>query len=161
MCVCECESGSVSWLLSMLTVQPKVNGVLATIISALLCRLLAQPVPLPRTTLLILQAPESDGFTLQTTLNSLPPGPRATLNVGLTHAIVACPPPKVRGRQFPWKPPVEVFFFFFSSRLSWGLCLVSISCHWKTGRESVCLCVCVSVCFYAFTWVYIWCVWVW
>lgn len=48
---------------------------------------------------------ESDGFRLKTTLIS-------SLNACVTHPLVACPPPKVKRGQFPWKPPMEGRVFF-------------------------------------------------
>lgn len=145
----------------MLTVQPKVKGVQA---SNYLCSASAvcsnslhhtHTPPLPQMTLFFLDVKQSHKFILQTTLNSLLPCPRATLNAGLTHPLVACPPPKVKGRQFPWKPPVEVFFSP-SPELRALSCLyfLLLKCS-KKERECLCVlcshmnlylqCVCVCV----------------
>lgn len=80
-------------------------------------------------------AEEPDVLVFHTTLNnSLPPCLWATLNVGLTHLLVACPPPKLNGRQFPWKPPVKVP----PPSLSWRQHLVSVSCRW-TQKQGGCV----------------------
>lgn len=94
-------------------------------------------------TLLILEVKKPDGFILQTTLNSLPPCPRATLNVSLSHPLVAFPPPELKGRQFPWKPPVEVFLFFPPSPE-----LRALSCLYFLPRQyrERGVCVCVFMC---------------
>lgn len=95
--------------------------------------------PLPHTTLLILAAQQPN--LLYTTLNNpLPPCPWATLNVGLTYALAACPPPKLNGRQFPWKPAVKVFFPLplplLELRAASCLCFLPLK-----HRKSVCVCV--------------------
>lgn len=94
--------------------------------------------PLPWTTLLILKAEKSNEFTLQTTLNSFPPCPRATLKVGLTHPLVACPPLKWKGDSFhgnhQWK--------YFSLVWAEGSVLSPFpAAEIHREGESVCLCV--------------------
>lgn len=94
-------------------------------------------------TLLILEVKKPDGFILQTTLNSLPPCPRATLNVSLSHPLVAFPPPELKGRQFPWKPPVEVFLFFPPLARAEGSVLSLFPAAAIQRARGVCVCLCV------------------
>lgn len=100
--------------------------------------------PLPHTTLLIL-APQQPNLLYTTLNNPLPPCPGATLNVGLTYALAACPPPKLNGRQFPWKPAVKVFFFplplpLLELRAASCLCFLPLK-----HRKSVCVCLSIHI----------------
>lgn len=77
------------------------------------------------------------------------------------HPLVAFPPPELKGRQFPWKPPVEVFLFsppspelralsclYFLPRQyrERGVCVCVFMCVFKHSIESIfAVCACVYV----------------